>query len=1303
MEPLSFVASVTQLLEQGTKGVALLQKTVPPYGHFWDSLQAQLKPEHDIPWDLIESRCYLQPTFIGYALDYIAGKDAGRLAMEAHFESFVQPPEGAREDRETILKLINEAAAVAAHKAAPDDRRADLANRQLITGRLLAAMSGLGGQIGEVQAEVVTQAEQTRELVQSEIADLKDELAAQSQTAPSPTLPNEEWVQRAAEQAAQKFLDTVTSEIRQATPPEPEPGPAPERQPTLPTDPGVEAVSQQEHLDRLREQDPAGAAQIEALVEADGVLGLATAIRDGQLKESGIPTLLAAARIVAKSGFHGESEQAYLRASELAEDTQTVARHLVRAARMARVAGSDDRYARHLAAARRACPESPAVAIAEARDSDDSAFMLERLAGVETDDDDERASLHQTRAQAHLGRGDETQAERELDLARQARPENLSVREFEAILQWSKAQRQVANGGMPDADALLQAAERFASLASGLVREKRFDEAALIAARAAESFMLTGDAERAEEVLRALPDPALLKDQTALTVAEAALMASQLDLVLAYASADSPDPYAKLFRAEAIALGAAGPDRTEAVDQLIDLMSNDDEQISRRAAFALLVASSDDEAVEWNEEAERIITAHKPGAAAGMRAERAAMLGNYAEAERLMRPHAQSVHMRRRLRDYAAQAGQWDKVADQSRELFRVTGAPEDRLAFADALGHLGRPADAVREFLQVGRDANARAWLRERAYGGAMEIVGRDRDYPAIRELAADWYAQLPESDNALWNLLFAHARLGDHGAALKLAVEQGAVADNEQRAVLLAEIYFRAAPRAQALRRLIELSDQFDRKVEALEGMLIAATLDVDEGDVERDPDVAARVKDTLATFQERFPDQQTMISLPAPETAEELVAMLAELAGDRPKVQAQMADAVRDGLGPVNAFAVAGPDGLAATWDGLFIWPLGFAMADRDQADRQAAHEALGAAAVWDTSALVVASYLTDLTPRLVAALPGSLIANETFDDADAGVALGGKRVAQTVHDASGEVLIREIDEEERQRDAQRARAVLELAKRAMEMRPALGEGVSEQLCQRYREIPDDRRELKALVGTLALAQRSGRPVFSDDRWVREAARQDGLSAFGTLALLDVLREDEIITADEHRAARWSLTEHGAWGVTLTADELTAAGEAGGFGEARLMVGALHDRAAWRAQPADRMLAFASFLAEVYARRPDQFGAWVRRILEAAQRAASHMPPEWFVEVMLVMLWQPVDDELVLPDACFQQLVQELKGLPTHLTSPGYDPVLASLEQIMGHVTDAPEEHQALVFSLAIQRLSPADQERMKHRDA
>jgi hypothetical protein len=369
----------------------------------------------------------------------------------------------------------------------------------------------------------------------------------------------------------------------------------------------------------------------------------------------------------------------------------------------------------------------------------------------------------------------------------------------------------------------------------------------------------------------------------------------------------------------------------------------------------------------------------------------------------------------------------------------------------------------------------------------------------------------------------------------------------------------------------------------------------------------------------------------------------------------------------------------------------------MRERDAGDYEAARRALGGAAVWDSSALVVACHLRELTGVISAALPGSFVVNETLQDADSEMLLNARRVGQTVHQPDGQVFIREISDKDRERAKAQAREVLQLA-RSKEVRPARGDGVSEELIGAYYELDDRAYEQRALVGTLALAQRTRRAVYSDDRWVREAARLLGLPAFGTLALLTVLTEEGLITSDQDRRARLALSERGVWGLALTAEELVAAGEVSGFASSDLLVNSLYDRAAWRAQPATRMMVMGAFLNAVYDRRPDAFRDWTREVLKSGMSAAPQLTPSWFSEALLAMVWQPGEKNPILSDACFQQLVDEIKRLPPDLSTLGHDPVVAVLNRFMGLVADESEERRFLVFRLAFRRLRLLDQVRM-----
>lgn len=320
--------------------------------------------------------------------------------------------------------------------------------------------------------------------------------------------------------------------------------------PLLRTTPGLETLSPQGHLERLRSTNAGAAAQIEAILREGGVLGLATALREDSLAHV-LEALVAAARIVSTSGFLLEAEQAYLRASKLDVDASGRARQFVRAARLASVQGDDARCLRHLDRAREIDFASSTLAIEEARRSVDGHDALQRVASVWPFDDEERALLHQTRAQAHLGLGNDDAARRELKLATDASATNLSVREFEGILVLHEAQKQAASGDDPNRKALTQAGQMFDQMAQDLATGNRPIETASILSRAAEAFMLADDHERAAEVLARLPAPELLPDDLAVFVAQIVMLCQQPELVLRLLSEGTAEPFGQLLRAEA--------------------------------------------------------------------------------------------------------------------------------------------------------------------------------------------------------------------------------------------------------------------------------------------------------------------------------------------------------------------------------------------------------------------------------------------------------------------------------------------------------------------------------------------------------------------------------------------------------------------------------------------------------------------------------------------------------------------------------------------------------------------------------
>jgi tetratricopeptide (TPR) repeat protein len=1328
MEPtvvLTLVSSFVELAKGSGDAAALIAKSLPETERFWRHLESKLKNDSDVPWASIRSRSYLHPTFVALSYEMIHGLEGSRTSMRAHFDSFIEPIPGGRYEKGELVARVMTAAEEAATEAATSDRLAALTDRRLVEERVAAAVEELLSELGPLRPELQgvgrdvqaiveqlrSQADEHARLargVEERIGRLTDvvEEGARQPASPTRSSIDRDEVRRLLEEQADAFQrrteDTLMRMFQH-----------PDDVVKAQLDSGgSEQGADQSAIEPVRISHSAAhqeyLAQFEALhrdtpelatrlnrAYGEGVVSLATALREGMFRD-GPPALLAAiGQILAKTKFLDEAETAFLTAAQLAVDPRDKTRQLVRTSAMASLQRSSERARQYLDEARKLVPDHPAVLIAEARASSDSQFILEHIDGVEPESALERAILHQTRAQAMLQQGNDEDAQAEFALAQQAAPENDIIVEFGAVLSMAAARRRMEKGEIPDSALLNEAARALEELAIQVGEAGRPDEAAQLVARTAEAFTLASEPAQASRVLESVSNPSSLTEESALYLGDIAGMVGRADLVLKFVPSDADATHARLLRADAEAQSKAPERRNSAVQVLKTLLADVDADVSRRAAFALLSASVEFEDVGWDDAAAAIVARHKADIEVAMRAERALLLHEYGEAQRLLLPQADRTVSLRRLRDYAALAGEWEKAKDRCRELIRREHDPRDRLAMAEAFRKLNERSEAVREFTQLARDGALHADIREAAFRALAEMVADNRDYEALRTTSEEWYEALPASANAAWNLLFALARLSRHADAWALLRAKKLAPDTESRAALYGEILTRAAPRADALGRLIAVSDQFDRRIEAVEALIIMTSLDADAEDAALDEAIQRRVQETFNTFSQRFPNSRMIRAIPAPETPEEIERFFTELAGDTPKLQYEISKAIVAGRAPVSALAAVSNGSVGREWSRMRGLPIGFAMPERDAADRDAARNALGGAAVWDPSSLFVTYSLGEgVMDSMRSLLPGSMVVTETLEDIDSDDRSPGTPSAETLHSPAGAFGVRDIPMEEADREKQRVDAMLRAVRR-LDVRPALDGDTESELAEHYKGS-EKRPALRSVFATLLLAHRTGRPVFSDDRFIREAARSIGIAAFGTLALIDVMAEDGIgvVNADARVVTRQKLAAMRAWGVGLDGDELIASGRQVNYALTPLTAGGLLDRARWRANPSLAWGDVVQFLRAAYAERRGVFGEWVLRALDSAQTALPEMGKAWTLEIMIVVAWsQAVTQDA--PDGFFQALLDEAKHVPWWLTDAGYDPVLGSLSKvlILGGAADAGERFA--VLRLAVPHLRAADQ--------
>lgn len=1271
------VASIAKLAVLAKEGIKAVGDRQPEYRLFWRRFERQLKPDvRDIPWQRIEDRFWLDPEFIGLACRLIRGEREALNRLEGLFEGELEPPEGSRYDKETLVSTVLGATRDSALQANKDFKGVTRQSIGLIEGRVGEAESAITAEVRAGTSQLAGGHQQLFEQVGA-LHELVEELG--------------HGLRVEGDQVERSRTTGTASQLSETRP-----------LPSL-SDRADSLRTPEELVEALADEDALGAQALSSLLAAGGPSAVVAMVRTRGPTEQGdsLPYLVTAARIAAWAGAFAEAEEVYAWASQLPGlDDGVRARQLVRAAVTAQVHAGEPQFRAHLEEARRLAPEHPGVAIAEARASAEPQGVLDRLADTQPENDADAALLHITRAQASLALGDVDQAGRELAEARSADADNIAVREFESILPLVLAQRRVSGGESPDHDQLRRAADGLQSLRTRLNEQARWDESAQIAARAAEAYALAEEQDAAVDALESVRRVDRLSEEAKADLARSALLTRRPDLVLAFLSASDERAQSRLLRADAQTLSGDAEARSEAVATLRALLEDDDAEIQRQAAFALLAAASTGRDVAWNDRAGDLLKEFNPLTEALLRAEHVRLHSDPEAAERELLPHADHPQALRLLRDYAAQRGDWEKAKDRSRTLLRRRPTARDRLRNAHILHRAGDLGRAREEFFAVARDDDVDEQLREAAFEAITEIVSDGRDYRAVREVAAEWHDCLPRSLNAVWNLAFSLARTSAHREAYELLQETQPQPQVLQQAQLLAEILFRAAPKTEAVQQIAELSSLFGQE-ERLEALLSLTFVELEEGERAALPDgIGSEIQQRFDTFPDRFPESTLLRRIQAPESAEEFEALMREMHGESAEWQGRVQEDIAAGQAPVNALAVVSPvSQVGLAWSKMTALPLGFSVTALDQAERVVAGGAIGGAAVWDPSTIFVAFALGEGVERLVrAALPGSVIVQETLEDAD--LAASGPGAARSPTATAGydpesdRAFFREIPAHEAEASQREIQAMLRIA-RALEAEPARGEGLDEKLAALLDEDDGVDRAWKPFIGTVLLAHRIKRPVFSDDRWIRQFAREHGVEAFGTIALLDALTDQGVISAEQRTASRLRLAERGGWGLDLTSGEMIEAAQMSQWALTAGLAGALRDRGAWGGRPGERFREMSAFLQAVFDQAPQTFRRWVLRTVDAAQQAMPHMHPSWSAQSLLVMAWGLEQDEARSSDAYFLALVEEVKRLPLRMTTLGHDAVLGALDGILSQFNGEPDRVRFALFVRAFRRLRAPDQ--------
>lgn len=963
---------------------------------------------------------------------------------------------------------------------------------------------------------------------------------------------------------------------------------------------------------------------------------------------------------------------------------------LAKAAEVANARGDTTRAAELLDEARSVEPGHPEIVLAEARLTEDPRAQLERLDDADPRTPGQVAATEAHKALAHLALGEIEEAEACGERARAAAPDSPFVREVGPV---TVLVRNVQRGPAeaPDWKGLIEAAAEFLDLRDELRELARFSEASRMAARAGEALVLAGEVGRAGDILETLTDDELAAsdEEARLHLAETAVRVRP-DLVARFLGPDASSERAQLLRAWAKT--ETGPDDAlgRGVADLENLLQSRDEPIRVQAAIARLGASARIAQIPWSDEAEAVLAAvDDEGLAPILKAEHFIAAGNARQAEDLLldnQDHPQALEL---LAELAEKEEDWVKALPLLEALLDRAPSAARRLRYAETLLKAGRSQDALAVLAALRSDAAVPTALRSHAYALSAQQAWNADDFATVASLAGEWLA-LSGSPSAAWAQVQALLKVSDYERARAIVDEHKLTAADPQDAHLLAYLFHRALPPAEALARIAELSDQFDRADEQLEALVIMSGLGATDDIPE---ELRERRRVAFEEFQSRFPNSQIIRAFPAPETPEEIDAFFREHFSKGSQQQVDAAEQVARGEAAVAVLAAIAHREVATVWGRLERLPLGYGDPTLDDLERADAAAAIGGPAVWDSSALVVAGGLGDPATRtIVTSLPGAIVPLAVLQDAD-------QASQQTVRDAEEQMFagwdpvaerptVTVLDADWIARDRSRAEGVLSLARR---LRDVPDTNAAEPT--KYDEVINQTTEqpaLRAWAATYAVATRSGFPLYSDDRYIRAQARRDGIATFGTIGLLEALVERGRLDPGDYDVIRRRLRASGAIGIAPTEAELLAEAESAGWELTASLRQALLDPTGWR-DASSGVRRHVNLLRAAFDNEPTKLEPWVARVLDAARLAHPGTLLDNHATVLLASAWASEDARFV------QALVVAMRAARSSLGA-FRDPVAPAFDLLLSFGTGQPPAFQAAVFWQVIAKLDSVEQMRM-----
>lgn len=892
------------------------------------------------------------------------------------------------------------------------------------------------------------------------------------------------------------------------------------------------------YLDRLAEEDADAAARLRDVLLAapairEGVIGLIAAPQ-AWISETTAPGSAWAVlgRLAAHFGSWQEAKTAFLAADDAGYHRR--ANTLARASEAAQAEGKTDEAQELLERGEALDRRDATVSILVSLRLTDPDEKLARLAEAESKTDDEEAAVEANRAFALLAKGDIEAAHVAASLAAEGNPHFTYAK---IVLGWVKNRRGAgaAAAGNQDVDDLRESATLLLSAREALDSVGRHGEALALVSDICYAYFLAREQLRAVSLLEevAADDDYLARASAEArnAVADVAVTLQRPDLAERLIAADSDSEEARLTRGTMrVTSSEEAGEIAAGAETLEELLASSDSGIRGQAALMRLAASTKTDGVEWSDEAERVLReSGNDEPADGLRAQYLVRHGRTQEAENILlqsgSPRSQEL-----LIGMALKSGNVRLALQLSEALVAKYPSPPHRLSLAELLISGSRADEAEAILAALRRDERVPLDVRDRAYYLSVRVAYTARRYEETEQLAAEWFELVPSEADAAWIRLESLLWLSRYGEAMALIAESELEPDTIEKARLLAHVFLRALRPIEALEKIIELSDRFDRSDDRLEGLVVMCYANSDDDIPE---ELARRGQATIAEFPERFPDSNANARSVSLDEMNEILRQRRE----HDTVLGDLSNDVFAGRLPVAVLAMVARQSLTALWTSLRVLPIAFADSTVAAAELAAAEAAIGAGAVWDPSALTTIGLLDEATAAAIEqALPRSVLTNAALQDVDyAGIDAAEGRTEEEQSLAWNEELQQPVllvrDPEEVARERQRVRDVLARV-RNLEVAPDVDEENSTPFDGEIPEITDLESMGRAVVfGSMASAARLVLPLYSDDRVIRVLAHKAGLPTFGTLAIIEALASRGLLANDARDRAREALAAAGA----------------------------------------------------------------------------------------------------------------------------------------------------------------------------